>query len=150
MRDCSSEVLQTVLGIKPVTYASILRLDKKIRDYPEMELHDPVDNEQSEDVGFGRKIQRSFVGIVREVSKSNRLTTLSDTLFFLCFIMFILASLFLHRRCFALALRDHPEDPLRSPFGPSVLACYRSAMKFIDKLSSLKQLDLSYRVWFLW
>lgn len=71
MRDCSSEVLQTVLGIKPVTYASILRLDKKIRDYPEMELSDSIDDEQSEDVGFGRKIQRSFVGIVREVSKSS-------------------------------------------------------------------------------
>ncbi|GJJ11270.1 hypothetical protein Clacol_005502 [Clathrus columnatus] len=126
MRDCTSEVLQTVLGIKPVTYASILRLDKKIRDYPEMEV---PDNDQThvEDVGFGRKIQRSFLGIVREVT-----------------------SLFLHRRCFALALRDHPEDPLRSPFGPSVLACYRSATKFIDKLSSVNHSDMSYRVWFLW
>lgn len=70
MRDCSSEVLQTVLGIKPVTYASILRLDKKIRDYPEIEVPESAET-HVENVGFGKKIQSSFLGIVREVSKSN-------------------------------------------------------------------------------
>lgn len=60
--------------------------------------------------------------------------------------------LFLHRRYFALALKKAPNDPLKSPFAPSVLACHRSAITLLSRLSSIHSAmpAMTQRIWFIW
>jgi hypothetical protein len=60
--------------------------------------------------------------------------------------------LYLHRRFFAMALRDVPDDPLKSPFAPSVLACYRSAVRFFSGASTIHYAmpAVTLRLWFFW
>lgn len=42
--------------------------------------------------------------------------------------------LFLHRGYFARAMLDHPEMPARSPFSPSFLAAYATAISLLRRL----------------
>lgn len=44
------------------------------------------------------------------------------------------ALLYVHRNCFARALLEFPDDPMRSPFGPSFLCAYRSATTLLSVL----------------
>ncbi|KAF8582756.1 hypothetical protein K439DRAFT_1618032 [Ramaria rubella] len=113
IRDCSEKVLETVVGNKPTSYSSILELDAKIREHP---IHESLSDAvlSTEDHGVLITMQRSFMGLIRVVSL-----------------------LFLHRRCFALALRDFPDDPLKSPFAPSVMACHHSATHFLTNIIAL-------------
>ncbi|KAF8509603.1 hypothetical protein BU17DRAFT_98789 [Hysterangium stoloniferum] len=58
--------------------------------------------------------------------------------------------LFLHRRCLAFALRDHPEDPLLSVFATSVIACFRTAATLITKMAEIMagSPEMIERMWF--
>ncbi|KAF8582754.1 hypothetical protein K439DRAFT_1618030 [Ramaria rubella] len=128
IRDCSEKVLETVVGNKPTSYSSILELDAKIREHP---IHEPLSDAvlSTEDHGVSITMQRSFMGLIRVVSL-----------------------LFLHRRCFALALRDFPDDPLKSPFAPSVMACHHSATHFLTNIIALHDAvpAMALRIWFIW
>jgi hypothetical protein len=48
---------------------------------------------------------------------------------------------YLHRRYFARAVTDHPEDILHCQFGPSALAAYRSASMYIALMRDLCDLQ---------
>ncbi|KAF8513578.1 hypothetical protein BU17DRAFT_95269 [Hysterangium stoloniferum] len=126
IRDCTQKVLETMVAPKPISYNKILQLDKIIKEYP---MPDPVDIPNLESAGVGEKLGATFLFMIKEIN-----------------------FLFLHRRCFALALRDHPDDPLRSAFAPSVRACYQSATTVITQMSiateSLPQ--ITERIWFVW
>jgi hypothetical protein len=62
------------------------------------------------------------------------------------------ASMYIHRRFFARAILDHPENPMRSAFAPSFLAAYRSASSMIKYvLYHFERFpDLCSRVWSGW
>ncbi|KAF8518017.1 hypothetical protein BU17DRAFT_91446 [Hysterangium stoloniferum] len=128
IRDCIHRVIDVVVATAPVSYGKILELDSKIKAFPAYtEVYDPM--VQGTDVGIGEQLRITFLGMIKEVSL-----------------------LFLHRRCFALALRDHPEDPLRSTFVTSVLACYHSAATFVAKIAEIRASspEIVKRIWFLW
>lgn len=60
--------------------------------------------------------------------------------------------LYLHRGFFARAITDHPDDPLGSPYGTSVIAAYRSAWSLIALVRNLHA-TLKHptdRFWFIW
>ncbi|KAF8513491.1 hypothetical protein JB92DRAFT_2923771 [Gautieria morchelliformis] len=128
MRDCSCKVLETVVGNKATNYSSILQLDAQIREYPLLDL--PCGNSEGpEGLGMGTTMLRGFLHNVKDISLS-----------------------YLHRHCFALALRDYPEDPLKSPFAPSVMVCHRIAIAYISRIGQLHSTlpALSVRIWFIW
>jgi hypothetical protein len=60
--------------------------------------------------------------------------------------------LYLHRSFFARAVTDHPDDPLGSPFGTSVIAAYRSAWSLIALVRNLHATlqHPTERMWFIW
>ncbi|KAF8582757.1 hypothetical protein K439DRAFT_1661654 [Ramaria rubella] len=126
--ECSSKVLEAAVGNKATSYSAILQLDAKIREHPLPTFL--IDKSRDpEDLGIGITMQHLLMSVIKEVSL-----------------------LFLHRRCFAIALRDSPNDPLRSHFAPSVMACYRSATNFISGFSTLHSTtpELLMRIWFFW
>jgi len=49
----------------------------------------------------------------------------------------MIALLYLHRRFFARALSNYPSDIIHCPFGPSVLAIFRSAGTYIALMRDL-------------
>lgn len=51
--------------------------------------------------------------------------------------VFRVALLHLHRSFFAKAVIDHPEHPLKSPYAPSFLAAYRSALSIVKSVMGL-------------
>lgn len=62
------------------------------------------------------------------------------------------ALLYIHRSFFAQALLDHPDNPLKSPYAPSLLAAYRCASGVIKaNLNHFERFpDLCYRWWSIW
>jgi hypothetical protein len=149
MRDCSCKVLETVVGNKATNYISILQLDAQIREYPLLDL--PGDNSEGpEGLGIGTTMQRGLLRNVKEICEELSLIIGSylTTHVGPC----VPALSYLHRHCFALALRDYPEDPLKSPFAPSVMVCHRIAIAYISRIGQLHTTlpALSVRIWFIW
>ncbi|KAG6330355.1 hypothetical protein ID866_8734, partial [Astraeus odoratus] len=134
--ECMSVVHDQAFGAKTPSYATVLQLDRKLRAFPvPPSLQVP---------GFGSSanstesrhqdnvmlvLQRHIVLAIREMNL-----------------------LYLHRTFFAMALTDHPKDPLGSSYGTSVIAAYRSAGSLVALVRNLHtQLkEPSERIWFLW
>ena len=68
-----------------------------------------------------------------------------------CFTIYYVAMLYLHRSFFAQAMLDHPNNPLLSPFAPSFLTAYRSASVIIKASAHLFErcAAMAMRLWFL-
>ncbi|KAG8820773.1 hypothetical protein FRC17_010057, partial [Serendipita sp. 399] len=117
---CLWPVLDLTLGCKG-TYAAVLKLDKKLRDWVlpktmQVPKHIPPEDQQTAYV-----FQRTVIFIVREIT-------------LLC----------LHRQVicwtiayFAYALLEPPHDPLRSKYSRSVLAAYASACAILGRIRTL-------------
>lgn len=61
-------------------------------------------------------------------------------------------SLFIHRNLFAKAVIDYPSNPLKSPFAPSFLSAYHSAVALLRILREQfeQRPTLIGRVWLIW
>jgi hypothetical protein len=142
-------------GAKTPTYSTVLLLDRKLRAFPVPSVLKVP--------GFGTMglasapqtypqtvmltLQRHILLAFREMSACIILST-----FTVFTHIYFPDLLYLHRSFFARAVSDHPEDPLSSTYGTSVIAAYRSAGSLValmrDLHSQLK--DPSERMWFLW
>ncbi|KAH8829156.1 hypothetical protein DL96DRAFT_1814425 [Flagelloscypha sp. PMI_526] len=105
VRDICFVVLETLLAASPPSYKDIMKLDRRIRDFPIPPHLNTLSNgranlEDSPRIFF----QSSLPGIVR----SGLILTL-------------------HRTHFSRSLQDPSKNPLLSPFAPSFLAAYRAA-----------------------
>lgn len=67
-------------------------------------------------------------------------------------IRFPVALLYVHRAFFAQGLCDHPADPLRGTYAPSILSGYRSACQILSNLRAAFAIFPSRvaRFWVLW
>ena len=67
-------------------------------------------------------------------------------------IRFLVALLYVHRAFFAQGLCDHPADPLRGTYAPSILSGYRSACQILSNLRAAFAIFPSRvaRFWVLW
>jgi len=86
-----------------------MQLDGQLRKYPDFIQSSDASEAVAEDQSPGRAIRRAFTSALKEV-----------------------CLLHLHTRFFGIALRDAPKDPLKSQFAPSVLACHRSAARYLS------------------
>ncbi|KAF5341215.1 hypothetical protein D9611_006109 [Ephemerocybe angulata] len=130
-RNMLYSVAETTLTAKLPSYATVLDLDRKIREMPlpaSMKPHfSPADGEE----GYYS-------------------TSLSIRDFYAT--QFASANmLYLHRSFFAQAMLDYPTNPLQSPFAPSFLTAYRCASTIIKASSHwfTRCETLVTRIWFL-
>ncbi|KAJ7662098.1 fungal-specific transcription factor domain-containing protein, partial [Mycena polygramma] len=124
--ECVSAVVQGTLTSRAPKYSIILELDRKIRD---MELPKYATGPPPEGAGLSQTMSHFMPTNYRH-----------------------LTLLYIHRCFFAHAIKNHPNDPIKSPYAPSFLAGYRSAC---DLLGSLRVQFNKFpaeiaRFWVLW
>jgi len=116
------------------TYAAVLKLDKKIRDWtlPASMRVAKCSGIELEDQQTAHIFQRTSIFMVREITLMclHRYVSTSPDLT-------SKRTLFLHRSYFACALLEPPFDPLRGRFSRSVLAAYASACAVLGRIRTL-------------
>ncbi|KAG5654179.1 hypothetical protein H0H81_006561 [Sphagnurus paluster] len=130
-RDMFLAVSEATLVAKAPDYATVLELDRKVREVSFPTSFKPyVSREDGEDVYFSSSL--SLQGFY---ASQHRTVTM----------------IYLHRSFFAQAMLDYPANPLLSPFAPSFLTAYRCASVIIK--ASAHQFDrcaeMAMRAWFL-
>ncbi|KAF9460589.1 hypothetical protein BDZ94DRAFT_1299782 [Collybia nuda] len=130
-RDMFFAVAEATLTATPPNYATLLNLDRKVREITFPTSFKPyVLREDGE-----REYFSSSLSLQGFYASQHRTVTM----------------LYLHRSFFAQAMLDHPSNPLLSPFAPSFLTAYRCASVIIK--ASAHQFDrcaeMAMRVWFL-
>ncbi|TBU42247.1 hypothetical protein BD309DRAFT_866742 [Dichomitus squalens] len=108
-------VMTTAFAATSPTYAKIIELDKRIRDFPDPPCILPPTGPSSPNASDN--ITRTMQSLLVTLSK--------DT-----------THLNLHRPYLSQALKDSPEDPLRHKYGASVMIIYRSAWRILNALQS--------------
>ncbi|KAI0251590.1 fungal-specific transcription factor domain-containing protein, partial [Lactifluus subvellereus] len=125
-KQCVSEVVAGILTARPPKYSVILDLDRQIRDmeFPKYAL-DPL----PDGAPFSLVMQHFMPGNYR-----------------------CLTLLYVHRAFFAQGLCDHPTDPLRGTYAPSILSGYRSACQLLSNLRAAFTVfpNRVSRFWVLW
>ena len=121
-------VTELLLTAQTPSYKTVLALDKKVRDKTlPSHFNTPA---SIDDASFpSRAINRHLFVHLRTV-----------------------CLMYIHRSFFARALLDHPTNPLRSPYAPSVLSAYQCASLLIrDDVKFVEQMpDLAMRWSILW
>ncbi|KAJ7081259.1 fungal-specific transcription factor domain-containing protein [Mycena epipterygia] len=103
--ECLSAVVQGTLTAQAPTYSLILELDGKVRD-----------------VEYATDPAPEGLSLPQNMNHFMRINYRHSTL------------LYIHRCFFTHAVLNHPSDPLKSPYGPSFLAGYRSACELLESL----------------
>ncbi|KAI0059946.1 hypothetical protein BV25DRAFT_1889043 [Artomyces pyxidatus] len=125
-KQCVSEVVAGILTARPPKYSVILELDRKVRD---MNLPKFATDPAPEGAPFHITMQHYMPINYRH-----------------------LTLLYIHRTFLAQGLCDHPHDPLRSQYAPSILSGYRSACQILNNLRegfALFPVPIA-RFWVLW
>ena len=141
--ECVADVAARTLTAEAPSYATIMELDKKVREFPlpEGSLNTPTD--------FSSTFQKCVLEHIRETSMWFS--------FALCVgacdnEMKIIVLLYIHRSFFAQAIIEYPINPLKSPYAPSFLAAYRASSTILKSIR--QQFDIwpnsSSRFWVMW
>jgi hypothetical protein len=93
-------------------------LDKKIRDFDSQAAFSPQDNPTNP--SLNSTLQNYALNGYKEMSTNSKTLSAGSRL-----TASYLALLYLHRSAFIAALREHPNDPLKHRFAPSVLAVHK-------------------------
>ncbi|KAJ6594808.1 fungal-specific transcription factor domain-containing protein [Mycena capillaripes] len=130
-RDIWMPLAEATLAAKPPGYATVLELDRRVRELSVPESYKPyptrADGEE-EYYSSASSLRGAYASQYRAVTM-----------------------IYLHRSFFAQAMLDFPTNPLRSPFATSFLTAYRSASVII-KITAYQYdrcADMAMRVWFL-
>ncbi|KIJ54545.1 hypothetical protein M422DRAFT_24494 [Sphaerobolus stellatus SS14] len=118
--ECLSQVARATLGVKSIAYSTILALDRKIRDSHALKI--PCNGASGQNELGAATVSLTFQRFMLKAHGE-------------------MALLYLHRRFFARAVTNYPTDILHCPFGPSVLAIYRSASSYISLMRDLCSLQ---------
>ncbi|KAF8878384.1 fungal-specific transcription factor domain-containing protein [Gymnopilus junonius] len=121
--ECVAEVTSRTLTAEAPTYATIMELDRKVRDFALPETIVASRND------FGATFQRCVLEHVRET-----------------------ILLYIHRSFFAQAIIEHPVNPLKSTYAPSFLAAYRASSTILKSIREQFSLwpNASARFWTMW
>ncbi|KAF8235392.1 hypothetical protein L208DRAFT_1433902 [Tricholoma matsutake] len=118
-----AEVTAKILTAEAPSYATIMELDKKVREFPipEGSPHSASD--------FGASLQHCTLEHVRET-----------------------ILMYIHRGFFAQAIIEHPENPLKSQYAPSFLAAYRASATILKSISQQFDMwpNSTARFWIMW
>lgn len=137
------KVIDEAFGAKAPNYATILRLDRLVRD-DVAPSHVRVVNVGREEPGTPEWhiIQKNmmFILVQRGMHPLRPLVRVAETR--------VSVIVLLHRAFFAQAICDHPEDPLKSKYAQSVLAAFRSAFYITTAVRAVfAQSQLAKRFW---
>ena len=165
---CVAEVAARALAAEPPTYATILELDRKVRDFPippEVvaileDLKAPAEDE--EPLPLTTSMERMVLSHCREVGECLCLLCLFSSVLSLglvwnqtsctCSSPITIVLLWIHRSYFAQAIIDCPTNPLRSQYAPSFLATYRASVIVLKTIKNQFQRypRLCSRFWLIW
>ncbi|KZV89928.1 hypothetical protein EXIGLDRAFT_649809 [Exidia glandulosa HHB12029] len=128
-RECMLKIMDQAFGVTPLTYATVLRLDRMVREHP-----------------MGESLRLTNVGHVDAGVATGLLMQRNVT-----FSLVQKLLLYMHRSFFAHALMEHPEDPLKSKYAQSVLATFRCAFYITASARALyAAIPLALRWWMFW
>ncbi|TFY55189.1 hypothetical protein EVJ58_g8404 [Rhodofomes roseus] len=133
--ECMNSIYDQAFGAKVPTYSTVTQLDRRLRSFPVPAL--------LQIAGFGTTEARAnnFADSVPLILQRHTVLAIRES-----------NLLYMHRGFFARAIKDHPNDPLGSPYGGSFIAAYRSAGSLVALVRNIhSQLkELTERMWFLW
>ncbi|KAL1742826.1 hypothetical protein HDZ31DRAFT_42396 [Schizophyllum fasciatum] len=113
--ECVSQVVASIVSAGVPTYATIMALDRKIRDFPLLPAHDCTS------ITTNGRSRAYITSQLKETGQRN--SALYATLF-----------LYLHRSFFARAVAGCPDNPLRSPYSHSVLTVCRASSAILKSV----------------
>ncbi|EJD50145.1 hypothetical protein AURDEDRAFT_160683 [Auricularia subglabra TFB-10046 SS5] len=125
-QDCLLKIVNDAFGVAHLTYASVLKYDRLVREHP-----------------FNQCLRQASVGSTEpEASTAFRLQRTT------AFCLGQKVLLTLHHTFFVQALNDTPADPLKSRYGQSVLAVFQCSFNITASVRALlSQLPLALRFW---
>lgn len=133
--ECVAEVASRTLTAEAPSYATIMELDKKVRDFSLPPLPASSSGDQRE--SFAAEFTRCVLDHTRETS-----TFISPSPAHLSSCSIVpLVLLYIHRSFFAQAIIDQPVNPLKSSYAYSFLAAYRASSTI------LKSVKEQFRTW---
>ncbi|KAI0085743.1 fungal-specific transcription factor domain-containing protein [Irpex rosettiformis] len=148
---CVSEVAQRALAAEPPSYAVIMELDRKVREFPVPPevtaiaegISTPSEDEEA--VPLSTDMGRYVLSNCRE------LTRLYASVFS-AFLFLETVLLWIHRSFFAQAIIDCPTNPVRSNYAPSFLAAYRASVTILTTIKNqfTKHPSICSRFWLIW
>ncbi|KAG6841583.1 hypothetical protein C0991_009338 [Blastosporella zonata] len=119
--ECVADVTARTLTAEAPTYATIMELDKKVREFPLPEGMDSAGGsskgkekqgeEGAQESDMAGSFQRCVLDHIRET-----------------------VLMYIHRSFFAQAIIEHPANPLKSAYAPSFLAAYRAASTILKSV----------------
>ncbi|KAG9313263.1 hypothetical protein JVU11DRAFT_6728 [Chiua virens] len=135
--ECVAEVATRTLTAETPSYATIMELDRKVREFPipEDAAHvaasaaSPVPAIEADDLSLPESMSRFVMAHCREV-----------------------ILLYLHRSFFAQAIIENPVNPLKSQYAPSFLAAYRASSTILHTIAAQYTIypQLCARFWSTW
>lgn len=127
-QDCLLKVMEQAFGVAPLTYATVLRLDRMVRDHS-----------LSENLRLATDCTKPGIQVPLALQRT--------AIFSLTQILL----LYLHRSFFAQSSNECAEDPLKGKYSQSVLAVFRCALYITSSIRSLcSQTQLCVRYWIFW
>ncbi|KAK7026792.1 hypothetical protein VNI00_015450 [Paramarasmius palmivorus] len=131
-RDCFMEVINATLTARAPNYATVMDLDRKVRECRLPTGFRPYVNIEED----GEEIYRNSGLALRDFYASQFRTV---------------TMLYLHRSFFAHAMLTNPNNPFLSPFASSFLAVYRGASIIVKAAVHMfdRCAEMAGRVWFL-
>ncbi|KAF8656078.1 hypothetical protein AX16_002778 [Volvariella volvacea WC 439] len=121
--ECVAEVTAKTLTAEAPSYATIMELDRKVREFPLPEgfSANPQD--------LGASFQRCVLDHIRET-----------------------VLMYIHRSFFAQAIIEHPANPLKSAYAPSFLAAYRASSTILKSVREQFNIwpNTCARFWTMW
>ncbi|KAL5513473.1 hypothetical protein ACEPAH_3872 [Sanghuangporus vaninii] len=130
--DVVAFLVEKICAARPPKYSDIMEMDKRVRDF---ELH-PFVHQRPKPTAYRFETDGDYRNLHPYI-----------TLWWK-----EMALLYVHRNCFARALLEFPDDPIRSPFGPSFLSAYRTSTTLLTVLyEAQNRMSLILeRLWALW
>ena len=155
--ECVAEVAARTLTTEIPSYATIMELDRKVREFPipEYAAHaassvaGPVPTIATENLSVSESMGRFTMGNAREVRKSRSFSATDKR-------SHVVVSppvlLYIHRSFFAQAIIENPENPLKSQYAQSFLAAYRASSTILRTIGAqyTQFPDICARFWTIW
>ncbi|TFK37314.1 fungal-specific transcription factor domain-containing protein [Crucibulum laeve] len=122
--ECVADVTARTLTAEAPSYATIMELDRKVREFP---LPEGMASASSGDMA--QSFQRCVLDHIRET-----------------------VLMYIHRSFFAQAIIEHPANPLKSAYAPSFLAAYRASSTILKSIREQFNIwpNSCSRFWTMW
>ncbi|KAF5316367.1 hypothetical protein D9619_006871 [Psilocybe cf. subviscida] len=122
--ECVADVTARTLTAEAPSYATIMELDRKVREFP---MPDGIDSAPPDDIAAS--FQRCVLDHIRET-----------------------VLMYIHRSFFAQAIIEHPVNPLKSDYAASFIAAYRASSIILKSVRDQFQAfpNTCPRFWTMW